>query len=243
MKNTKVIIGSFFLLFLLLGCKDVKEETLVTSKNTKPQERLDSISNSSHLVQDSLTSKLPIGSSLLLKNELEYKIEEQKKIENLFHYYDTINGIPSPNFKPIKTDKYTALYKPTKADTIHVKDKFALQSKTGYSYFNLVKVLPSINSNQILIFEGKSNIHDYEGNTIYTNRKDLVTVDSKKKIIDEMNIYYDYSDGINARTKLFFIDENYKLSIRYYYENEEGVTKFTPIKNYSINTNGKIISQ
>lgn len=242
MKSTKVIINYFFLIFFLIGCKNVKEQELVTSKNTKLKVVLDN-SNSNLFFQDSIISKLPNGDPLLLSNKIEKKLNNKESLKNLFHYYDTINGIPSPNFNSIKISKYITFYKPTKADTIYVKDKFALQSKTNYSYFNLVKILPTLNSNQILIFEGKSTNQDYDGNLLHTNRKDLVTVDSNMRIIDEMNIYYNYSNGIYARTKLFFIDKNYKISIRYYYENEEGKTKFTSIITYKVKKDGKIISE
>lgn len=241
MKTTIYILKYLLFIILLLGCKNIKKQESLISEGTKSQVKLDSVYKNDYVVQDSLISKLPIGNQLLLLNELGTKAKDLKKLENLFHHYDSINGIPSPYFKPIKVDKYTAFYKPTKADTINVKDIFALQSKIDYSYFDLVKVIQSKNSNQLLIFEGRSSIYDYDGNIIHTNRKDLVIVDSEMNIIDELNVYYNYSDGVNARTKLFFIDKNYIISIRYYFENEEGESKFTSIEKFKITNDGKIL--
>ena len=77
---------------------------------------------------------------------------------------------------------------------------------------------------------------------MYTNRKDLVVIDIENNIIGAINIYYNYSDGIFSRTKLFYVDEDYTISLRYYDEDEEGETQFSGIENYKIAKDGKIFN-
>lgn len=93
-----------------------------------------------------------------------------------------------------------------------------------------------------MIFEGRSSNKDYDGNLMYTNRKDIVVLDFQNNVIDAMNIYYNYSDGIFARTKLFYIDQNYSISIRYYVEDEDGKAQFSEIEKYKITKDGSILS-
>jgi len=214
-------------LTLLISCK--------SSIENKSIEKVNKIENIVREDLSSLISNLPIGK----KELLEIKVKDIESIK-LFEYYDTINGISSPNFKVIKSIKYKSFYKPTKSNTINDEDSFFLKTNDKYEFFDLVKILPKKNQNSIYVFEGVSSTYDYDGNTIFINRKDLVVVNNESEIIDEINIYFNYSDGIIARTKLFFIDENYTLYLRYYNENEENKINFTDITKYLITSEGII---
>ena len=75
------------------------------------------------------------------------------------------------------------------------------------------------------------------------SRKDLVLVNENNKIIDEINLYYDYSNGVFARTKLYFIDKKNNIYIKYYFEDEEGVSKFSKITKYNIQNTGMIVKK
>lgn len=178
---------------------------------------------------------LPIGSDFFFKD----LIDKEKEQKTFFEYYDVNNS----NFKRIKTNQYSSFYKPTKADTFNEEDSFALQSISDYSFFDLVKVLPKKNNFYIMIFGGESIINDYDGNVFSVDRKDLVVIDENHKIISEMNLYYDYSNGIFARMKSFFIDKEGVIYIKYYFEDEEGSSKFSNVEKYMINDKGEILKK
>ncbi len=223
-------IGKILLIIVLfISCKPNNSNPL-KDEIAKEQRREDLAS---------LTSKLPIGvEKILTLGELE---EENLELINIFKYYDTINGKPSLHFKPIESSKYKSFYKPTKSDSINNEDSFFLKTDEEYPFYRLTKILPKKGEKSVLIFEGLSSIPDYDGNLININRKDLVVVDATSTIIDEMNIYFSYTDGIIARTKLFFIDKDYNLYIRYFNEGEEDNISFSEIFKYMITSEGKIV--
>jgi len=237
-KIVSYIIYLFIVISLFLGCKN-DTKNINISKN-------DSIAiyhNPNKTIQDTLKTKLPIGKKELLLKNIEHRIaKDSSLLLEIFKYYDTINGIASPNFPIIKNQKLNLFYKPKISDSKELKDSFFLKSERGYNFFNLVKELPYYENKTISIFSGKSSNLDYDGNMIFTNRKDLVILDNNHNIIDAINIYYDYSDGIYAKTKLFFIDNDYTISIRYYKENEEGESNFSDIKKFKITNEGEILS-
>ncbi|WP_299219232.1 hypothetical protein [uncultured Aquimarina sp.] len=236
-KLSLVIIYFFVGISLLSSCRN-NTKNIDTSKS-------DSIAinhNINIIQEDSLKTKLPIGKKELLLNNINSEITKNSSLLiEIFKYYDTINGIASPNFPIIKNQRLNSFYKPEISDSKELKDSFFLKSEKGYDFFKLVKEIPYSRNKTILIFEGKSSNLDYDGNMIFTNRKDIVVLDKNLNIMDATNIYYDYSDGIYAKTKLFFIDNDYTISIRYYSENEEGQAIFSGIEKYKITEEGKIV--
>ncbi|RKM89811.1 hypothetical protein D7036_24275, partial [Aquimarina sp. BL5] len=199
-------------------------------------------SDQNRLLEDTLMTKLPIGKKELLLKDIERKIaKDSSLLLEILKYYDTINGIASIHFKTIEDTNFSSFYKPNLSDSKNSKDSVFLKSEGGYNFFNLVKELSIVNDKKLLIFEGKSSSLDYDGNMIFTNRKDLVILDNKSNLVDALNIYYSYRDGIFAKTKLFFIDEDYYISIRYYMEDEEGKANFSDIEKFKITNEGKII--
>ena len=183
-----------------------------------------------------------IGKKEILLEDLNSKIaEEPPLITEIFKYYDTINGVASLHFKEIENSQYNLFYKPDISDSRELEDSFFLKSEVGYDFFKIVKEYSFFDKKKILIFEGRSSNEDYDGNLIYTNRKDLVVVDFENNIIDAINIYYNYSDGIFASTKFFYIEQDYYISLRNYGEDEEGKTQFYDIKKYRITKEGNII--
>jgi len=233
----KIRVYIFLFVLFTFSCKKVQKEnkTIVTKNIVSNSEKKDTSKVSSLFV-----SKLPIGDRNLISDRLKGNNVNEKIVNAIFKYYDTIDGVASPIFKPLNIELYNSFYKPSKADTINELDTFILQSETRHSFFKLVKILPSKNEYTPMIFEGRLSKQDYDGNVFFVNRKDLVIVSNKNNIIDEMNLYYDYNDGINVKTKLFFIDEDYKIYIRYYNENEEGKSKFSNIETFQILNNGII---
>jgi len=213
-------------------------------KNTKTHH--DDVSEKNHLVveqsfqQENKESLLPIGKKEILnKTKGEKSNYAYLEVINLFKYYDSINGEPPLGFKFLDIPKYNSLYKPTSSDTRIAQDSKLLKSYKEYGYFKLVKMLPKKFNREVLIFEGASRINDYDGNELIINRKDLVVFDAENhKIIDEINLYYDYNDGIVARTKLFFIDESYTIYTRYFSENEEGNYHMSGLSQFSISNSG-----
>ncbi|QXP54513.1 hypothetical protein H0I25_10475 [Cellulophaga sp. HaHa_2_95] len=229
MKTIVQVLICFFLLSCGNKAKQVNDDFDKKNHITKEQS----------LNQNPEISPLPIGKKDIIdetKGNASYKYLEAT---NLFKYYESAKGIPSVAFKFLDFPKYNSLYKPTRSDTIIEQDSRILKSQKEYEYFQLVKVLPKKLGKDILIFEGVSKINDYDGNELIINRKDLVIFDSEKnKIIDEINLYYDYNDGINARTKIFYIDENYNLFLRYFSENEEGDYNISEVNQYLISNKG-----
>lgn len=229
------------IIVIIFSCKNTKKQiqnvNIVKNKN----DTINLINNDTTLYP--FISKLPLGSNQLISKELEKLNINKIILKNIFRYYDTIDGIASPFFKPINIPKYNSFYKPSKADTLKRSDIFVLKSKENYPFFKLTRVISLNNKNLALIFEGQSTNYDYDGNNLFINRKDIVIIDSKNKILDEMNLYYAYSDGINAKNKFFLIDVEFNIYIRYYFENEEGKSRFSEIERYKILPNGKIIEQ
>ncbi|WP_027392897.1 hypothetical protein [Aquimarina latercula] len=233
MKNIIII-----LLLLFLSCKNNTKNIDLSKK--------DSIAinyNLNKATQDTLKIKLPIGKKELLLKDLEGKIaKDSSLLLEILKCYDTINGIASIHFKTIDDVNLNSFYKPNLSDSKELKDSAFLKSEEGYNFFKLVKKLSVMNDKKLSIFEGKSSSLDYDGNMIFTNRKDLVILDNKNNIVDALNIYYSYSDGIFAKTKLFFIDKDYSISIRYYMEDEEGKVNFSDIEKFKITNEGEILS-
>jgi len=233
---------NFNILFLLvisittLSCKQKVEETISISTN---QVITTSINEKAKISIDSFS----IGKKEMLLENLNSKVrDEPSLLTEIFKYYDTINGVASSHFKETENSQYVLFYKPDVSDSKELEDSFFLKSEEGYDFFKVVKEFSFYDNKKILIFEGRSSNEDYDGNIVYTNRKDIVTIDSKNNIVDAMNVYYSYSDGIFAQTKLFYIDENHIISIRYYSEDEEGNTTFSEIEKYEITKEGGILN-
>ncbi|MBQ4804458.1 hypothetical protein J8L88_16475 [Aquimarina sp. MMG015] len=240
--NTKkiglIIIYVLLVTNFLFSCKYSKKNI-----DTNINDSIAINSDQNRLLEDTLKTKLPIGKKELLLNNIESKIaKDSSLLLEILKYYDTINGIASIHFKTIDDVNLNSFYKPDLSDSKDSKDSVFLKSEEGYNFFKLVKELSIINDKKLSIFEGKSSSLDYDGNMIFTNRKDLVILDNKNNIVDALNIYYSYSDGIFAKTKLFFIDKDYSISIRYYMEDEEGKVNFSDIEKFKITNEGEILS-
>ncbi|MGY3793355.1 hypothetical protein [Aquimarina sp. 433] len=232
-----IIILILFVTNSLFSCKYSEKKV-----NTNISDSIAVNSDQNGILKDTLKTKLPLGKKELLLKDLESKIaNDSSLLSEILKYYDTINGNPSIHFKAIDDSNFNSFYKPNLSDSKNPKDSVFLKSEGGYYFFKLVKKLSFVNDKKLLVFEGKSSSLDYDGNMIFTNRKDLVILDNKNNIVDALNIYYNYSDGIFAKTKLFFIDEDYYISIRYYMEDEEGRTNFSDIEKFKITNEGKIV--
>lgn len=230
------IFFSLGISIIVLCCKHNVEETISISTN---QSITSSINVNTKISIDSFS----IGRTEILLENLNSKVKEkQSLLTEIFKYYDTINGIASSHFKEIENSQYNLFYKPDLSDSRESEDSFFLKSDEGYDFFKVVKEFSYYDKKKIVIFEGRSSNKDYDGNLIYTNRKDLVVVDVENDIIDAMNIYYNYSDGIFSRTKLFYVKEDYTISLRYYDEDEEGESQFSGIEKYKITNDGNIIN-
>ncbi|MCX8662041.1 toxin-antitoxin system YwqK family antitoxin [Gilliamella sp. B2911] len=71
------------------------------------------------------------------------------------------------------------------------------------------------------------------------SRMDLITTDSTNTI-DKLNVYYSLSWVINGYRKLFFIDKNNIIHIKYFEEDEED-THFIRYEKFQISPEGKFI--
>ncbi|OEK09819.1 hypothetical protein A8C32_09925 [Flavivirga aquatica] len=216
------------LVLLFIGCKQNKNLTIINNEEV--------------INYDTLANELPIGSKLLFYNLNDSIKSKGNFLKKVFHYYDSINKVENFNLKQIKTSKYGSFYKPNEADNLNEDDRFALQSINEYSFFDLVKMFNLENDFKAMIFKGGSSVYDYDGNVVLIDRKDLVVINKNEEIISEMNLYYDFSDGITAKTKFFYIDKNYNIYIKYYYEGEEK-SRFSNIEKYKILVNGVISKQ
>lgn len=215
-------------LFMLISCK---------TKNTNNAEETTKDSIISKQIPAFSRTDLPVGKIEILSKEINTK-EHSKSIE-ILKYFSNSFGKSSLDSNEI----FSLIYKPSKSDTLNPKEIGVLKSTDDYSPFVLNQILSKKSNYECLIFEGQSVTSDYDGNEIVTPRKDLIIYDSKQnKIIDEMNLYFDYTDGIVAQTKLYFIDEDYNIFLRYYKESEEGNPVFSPIKKFVISELGKLES-
>ncbi len=220
------LLNFLILIFIVLGCKN---------KNSNNIEKTVNNSTMSYPDQPFLRTNLPVGDNEIFSKKVNDN--EYLKLSDVFKSYNNSFGKSTLDSEKI----FSLTYKPTKSDTLDTEEIGVLKSKDGYEPFNLDQILPKKNNFEILIFNGQSVTYDYDGNEIITPRKDLVIYDSKQnKIIDEMNIYFDYTDGIVAQTKLYLIDKNHNIFIRYYQEMEEKKHNFSALKNFIISEDGKI---
>ncbi|MFD0864178.1 hypothetical protein ACFQ1M_18325 [Sungkyunkwania multivorans] len=230
-----------YILLLFLGCKIPQSQN---QQEAKADVIKDAKKVQKDLPQSNYQEGLPLGKIEILDARLQDAIlTDDSFLGTIFEYYSEVDAKPNPNFQEILDSPFNSFYKPKLADEKEDVDSFFLSSEEGYTFFKHVKKLPQFSDNSIMVFSGSSSNYDYDGNTIYTQRMDLVIVDDKKNIIDALNIYYDYSDGIVAKTKLFYIDESYNIFVRYVVVGEEGNHKISGLEAYKITQKGRIVKQ
>ena len=228
----------YFILFILIT---IGLLACINKATTQKEYTTISKSDSTVIILDTLSKREFLGSRLILD------LLPEKRYSHL-ELIDSLNSA------------YSIFYNGSKLEMKNQKFVYTpLKKKSGiFSYFN------HFNFKQIYIFPFKEGDifkkvlfcadsaigEEEEQEKILLPRLDIVSIREDGKKIDELNLYYSFSDGITANEKLFFIDEETNIIYSITGYTDEGNTQITDkgyeeywifdkIKKYTITEKGE----
>lgn len=249
MKNILILI----IIFFSFSCKEKKENNQPKEVDKVLKDKSNKNLSASLNFDTIKITALPFGNKMLIDNfkKIGYKFE---LLGSEFKMLEYINDSPFANYYRKKFNKtpFFEFYKFPQKNTIDFGLDYTspVDSISTYQgYYALIRRLPNVGENKILIFNSLGNNENYsfEDNLLVDNI-DLVIVNKKNEIIDNLNLSHrllfdddEYENYLGRFSKYFYIDKDYMIHIKYFGDlGDGGIRVFTYIK-YIIQEDGTIV--
>lgn len=237
----------FLLSVLFISCNQKNNDKIKES-----YDKSDSQIKSSQLskLDSTVISTIPFGNKMLIdsftKIGSDYEVSEDEN--NLLENGDSKFLLSYQNFFDEAKSPFEGFYKFSQKNILDFGLNYIqpLNSISTYQgFYAITKRLPDVNGNKIFIV---NSIQKNENKNNIINCIDLVVVNSKNQIIDNLNLSHGlniisekYNNHYDDYNKYFYIDEDYIIHIKYFTGWGDAMRRVFAYITYKIQGDGSII--